>query len=254
MFLKTIMIDDEPAICSELEYLLKKYIDIQVISIHYNPIEALPHIIESEPDLLFLDIHMPGMSGLEFAKKLNQMSRPPLIIFSTAFHEHALEAFTTPAVSYLTKPITESELDNAIRKVRTLLDRPDGNERPSLLTERAAAAPMLDEHVCIRKNNKIIPIHVNHIYFAFVRERDLYIATKESVEKCDLSLIELEAILNRSWHFFRSHRNYILNVRQIKEIIPWFNNTYLVKMNDESQTDIPVSRGKVKAFRSMMNL
>ncbi|WP_236708139.1 LytR/AlgR family response regulator transcription factor [Brevibacillus choshinensis] len=108
MFLKTIIIDDEPAICSELEYLLKKYIDIEVISIHYNPMEALPHIIDSEPDLLFLDIHMLGMSGLEFAKKLNQLSKPPLIIFSTAFHEHALEAFSTPAVGYLTKHILES--------------------------------------------------------------------------------------------------------------------------------------------------
>ncbi|WP_236708140.1 LytTR family DNA-binding domain-containing protein [Brevibacillus choshinensis] len=87
-----------------------------------------------------------------------------------------------------------------------------------------------------------------------LRERDLYIATKESIEKCDLSLNELEAILNRSGYFFRSHRNYILNVRQIKEIIPWFNNTYLIKMNDDNQTDIPVSRGKIKAFRCMMNL
>lgn len=247
MFLKTIIIDDEPAICSELEYLLKKYIDIEVTSIHYNPIEALPDIINSEPDLLFLDIHMPGMSGLEFAKKLDQLSKPPLIIFSTAFHEHALEAFSTPAVSYLTKPIHESKLDDAIKKVKTLLSKPD-------MYDRAAAVPQLEENVCIRKNNKIIPIRVSQIYFAFVRDRDLYLATKDSIEKCDLSLNQLEAILNRSGYFFRSHRNYILNVRQIKEIIPWFNNTYLIKMNDDSQTDIPVSRGKIKAFRSMMNL
>ncbi|MFD2369537.1 LytR/AlgR family response regulator transcription factor [Brevibacillus sp. GCM10020057] len=246
MFLKTVIIDDEPAICSELEYLLKKYIDIQVTAIYYNPLEALPQIIESEPDLLFLDIHMPGMSGLEFAKKLNQMSWPPLIVFSTAFHEHALEAFATPAVCYLTKPIMEAQLDEAIRKVKTLRSMQDTRIQP--------APVLLDGHVCIRKNNKIIPIHVSQICFAFVRERDLYIATHDETEKCDLSFHELEAILNRTGTFFRSHRNYILNVRYIKEIIPWFNNTYVIKMNDASQTEIPVSRGRVKAFRSMMNL
>ncbi|MDH4620057.1 response regulator transcription factor [Brevibacillus sp. AY1] len=246
MFMKTMIIDDEPAICSELEYLLKKYIDIQVDAIHTNPAEALATIIATEPDLLFLDIQMPGMNGLDFAKALNQLSKPPLIVFSTAFHEHALEAFATPAVGYLTKPIMESKLDNVIQKVRTLGSRPDVNER-------TATAPKLEEQVCIRKNNKIIPIQVGQIFFAFVRERELYVATKESIDKCDLTMNELEAILNRSGSFFRSHRNYILNLKQIKEIIPWFNNTYLIKMNDESHTDIPVSRGNVKAFRGLMN-
>ncbi|MGF9800908.1 LytTR family DNA-binding domain-containing protein [Brevibacillus agri] len=94
----------------------------------------------------------------------------------------------------------------------------------------------------------------NQIFYAFVRDGDVYIATKDRIDKCDLSLNELEAILNRSRQFFRSHRNYILNVKHIKEIIPWFNSTYLIKMNDDSQTDIPVSRGRVKAFRGLMNL
>lgn len=246
MFLKTIIIDDEPAICSELEYMLQKYIDIRVVSIHYNPVEALPKIIELEPDLLFLDIQMPGMNGLEFAQKLNQMSNPPLIIFSTAFHEHALEAFNTPAVFYLTKPILESKLDDAIKKVKTLQSKKKMNDQKT--------TPMLEDLVCIRKNNKIIPINVSQISFAFVKDRDLYIATKEFTEICDLSLNDLEAILNQTRYFFRSHRNYIINLKQIKEIIPWFNNTYLIKMNDAKKTEIPVSRGKIKAFRSIMNL
>ena len=246
--MKTMIIDDEPAICSELEYLLKNYIDIHVIGVHTNPLEALSAIIDAEPDLLFLDIQMPGMSGLEIAKKLNPLSRPPLIVFSTAFHEHALEAFATPAVGYLTKPIVETKLDEVINKVRMLWSRTDIHDRA------ATPVPQLEEHVCIRKNNKIVPIHVSQIFFAFVRDRVLYIGTKDSIETCDLSLNELEAILNRSRSFFRSHRNYILNVKHIKEIIPWFNNTYLIKMNDDSQTDIPVSRGKVKAFRGLMNL
>lgn len=248
MLLKTIIIDDEPAICSEMEYLLKKYIDIQVDAIYTNPLEALPYMITSEPDLLMLDIQMPGMNGLDFAKTLNQMSNPPMIVFSTAYHEHALEAFSTLAVGYLTKPIMESKLDEVIQKVRTLR-----NNR-SAINDRPATAPPLEEHVCIRKANKIIPIPVGQIFFAFVRERELYVATKESIDKCDLSLNELEQILNRSRSFFRSHRNYILNVKHMKEIVPWFNNTYLIKMNDDSQTDIPVSRGKMKAFRGLMNL
>lgn len=246
--MRTMIVDDEPAICSELEFLLKQYIEIEVLSIHYNPLEALTAIVHSEPDLLFLDIHMPALNGLEFANKLSQMSKPPLIIFSTAFHEHALEAFSTPAVGYLTKPIQESKLDEAIKKVKTLLNKSDKQES-------AAVVPVvLEEQICIRKHNKIIPVQVHDIFFAFVRDKELFVATKDSVEKCDLSLNELETILNRSGSFFRSHRNYILNVRKIKEIIPWFNNTYLIKMNDNSQTDIPVSRSRVKAFRSLMNL
>ncbi|MGG3885895.1 LytR/AlgR family response regulator transcription factor [Brevibacillus panacihumi] len=246
MFLKTMIIDDEPAICSELEYMLKKYIDIQVVSIHYNPVEALPQIIELEPDLLFLDIQMPGMNGLEFAKKLNQLSHPPLIIFSTAFHEHALDAFHTPAVFYLTKPILESKLDEAIKKVKSLQTKKKATDHQP--------PPALEEYVCVRKDNKIIPIQVSQIFFAFVKERELYIATHDTIEKCDLSLHELEAILNKTGSFFRCHRNYVINLKQIKEMIPWFHNTYLIKMNDGKQTEIPVSRGKMKAFRSMMNL
>ena len=246
MFLKTMIIDDEPAICSELEYMLKKYIDIQVVSIHYNPVEALPQIIELEPDLLFLDIQMPGMNGLEFAKKLNQMSHPPLIIFSTAFHEHALEAFHTPAVFYLTKPILESKLDDAIKKVKSLQNKKKIHDHKPI--------PVVDDYVCVRKNNKIIPVNVSEILFAFVKDRELYIATLDMIEKCDLSLNELEAILNKTGSFFRCHRNYVINLKQIKEMTPWFHNTYLIKMNDDKQTEIPVSRGKMKAFRNMLNL
>ncbi|OXM82909.1 LytR/AlgR family response regulator transcription factor [Paenibacillus rigui] len=247
MLLKTMIVDDEPAICSELEFLLKKYVEIEVTAIHFNAIKALTDVIQSEPDLLFLDIHMPGMSGLEFARQLNQVSKPPLIIFSTAFHEHALEAFATPAVGYLTKPIEESKLDEAIQKVMTLLHKPDH-------LNYAAAVPFQGEHICIRRQTKLIPVHIQDILFAFVRDKDLFIATSDSIDKSDLSMNELEHILKGSHAFFRSHRNYMVNVKQIKEIIPWFNHTYLVKMNDSNQTEIPISRGKMKAFRSIMNL
>lgn len=248
MFIRTIIIDDEPAICSELEFLLKNHIDIQVIGVYTNPLEALSAIIADEPDLIFLDIQMPGMNGMDLAKKLNQLSRPPLIVFSTAFHEHALEAFSTPAVGYLTKPIAEAKLEEVIKKVRMLWRRPDAH------AQAAPPSPQLEEHVCIRKNNKIIPLHASQIFYAFVRDKDVYVGTKESVEKCDLTLNELEAILQRSRSFFRSHRNYILNLKQIREIVPWFNNTYLIRMKDDNQTEIPVSRGKMKAFRGLMNL
>jgi DNA-binding LytR/AlgR family response regulator len=246
VILKTVILDDEPAICSELEFLLQKHIEIQIVSIHYNPVEALAKIIESEPDLLFLDIQMPEMNGLEFARKLNQMSHPPFIIFSTAYHEHALEAFNTPAIAYLTKPISESRLDDAIKKVKSL------QAKTRAKMEKMPA--MQQNRICIWKNGSIIPIHVSDISFAFVKDKELYISTKDLMERCDLSLNELEMILYQTGYFFRSHRNYMINLKCITEIIPWFNSTYLVKMNDAKGTKIPVSRGKMKEFRSMMNL
>lgn len=246
MFIKTIIVDDEPAICSELAFLLHKYIDIQIVSIHHNPVEALSKVIEDEPDLLFLDIQMPEMNGLDFAKRLNQMTNPPFIIFSTAFYEHALEAFNTPAIAYLTKPISESRLDDAIKKVKSL------QAKTKIKLEKTP--PMLEGRICIRKNNVIKPIDVSEISFAFVKDKELYISTKNSVEKCELSLNELESALNETGYFFRSHRNYIINLKFISEIIPWFNSTYLVKMNDANSTKVPVSRGKIKEFKSIMNL
>jgi DNA-binding LytR/AlgR family response regulator len=246
MLLKTMIIDDELAICSELQFMLQDYIDIQVVSIHHNPIEALPKILELEPDLLFLDIQMPGMNGLEFAKKLNQLSQPPFIIFSTAFHEHALEAFNTPAVAYLTKPIEDSKLDDAIKKIRSLYTKNRASEEKIV--------PALKDQICIRRNNRIIPLSISNISFAFVKDRDLFIATKDSIDPCDMSLHELETILDQTDYFFRTHRKYIINLRCINEIIPWFNNTYVLEMNDVENTKVPVSRGHIKTFRSIMNL
>ncbi|WP_248928842.1 LytR/AlgR family response regulator transcription factor [Paenibacillus hamazuiensis] len=245
MFIKTMIIDDEPAVCSELEYMLQKYIDLRIVAVRHNPLEALPQIIELEPDLLFLDIEMPGMNGLELAKKLNQMPNPPFIIFSTAFQEYALEAFDTPAVSYLTKPIMEQKLDDAIKKVKSLQAR-------SKISEGKGYAG--EERICVRKQNRLIPISVGDIRYAYVEEKELFVATKDSVAPCDLSLHELEAILNKTGYFFRTHRNYIVNLKHIVEIVPWFHSTYLLTMNEAGRTKVPVSRGKIKAFRSMMNL
>ena len=123
---KVVIVDDEAPICDEIEYLLKQYVDIEICAKFSRAADALAYLVEHSIDILFLDIQMPGLSGLELAQKLKQLSRPPLIVFVTAFTEHALEAFATSAVGYLTKPIEEDRLAEVLRKIRSFSLRSSG--------------------------------------------------------------------------------------------------------------------------------
>ncbi|SDF69468.1 LytR/AlgR family response regulator transcription factor [Sporolituus thermophilus] len=243
MRVKTVIVDDEQPICDEIEYLLKQHIDIDVAAKFTNPVEALDYIGEQGCDLVFADIKMPGLSGLEFAKRLSVLRTAPLVVFVTAFQEHALEAFDTPAVGYITKPIMEDKLARLMGKVRRLIERiPQADNRPAAVSK-----------ICVTAGGKIIPLDKSEIALAYVKDKDVFVRTKTNEYMTALTLQEIENILAGS-NFLRVHRQYIVNLDMVREIIPWFHGSYLLRMDDCRQDEVPVSRTKTKVLKSIIGL
>lgn len=231
---KVVIVDDEAPICDEIEYLLKQYVDIEICAKFSRAADALAYLVEHSIDILFLDIQMPGLSGLELAQKLKQLPRPPLIVFVTAFAEHALEAFSTSAVGYLTKPIEEERLEEVLRKIRSFALRGNGEAQPALC------------RICVLVKGNIVPLAPKDIVFVQVNEKDVFVHTSENKHLCPLSLKEVEELLEAQ-SFMRVHRQYLVNLAEIREIVPWFHGSFLLRMKNGHE--VPVSRNKAKALK-----
>jgi DNA-binding LytR/AlgR family response regulator len=241
MKIRTMIVDDEAPICDELEYLLKGEDDIAIVGKFSNSLEALETIRQKPCDLVLLDIKMPGLTGLEFARMLSYQLQPPLIIFITAFAEHALEAFATPAIGYITKPVTYANLAQALEKIRAIAKRSAAVEKPALTK------------ICVLQGSKIIPLDKQDIVLVYVKDKDVYVRTQAGEYAIALTMQEIEKILSEQ-NFLRVHRQYLVNLDKVSEIIPWFHGSYLLRMTDSRSEEVPVSRNKIKELKSIMGL
>lgn len=241
---KAVVVDDEQPICDEIEYLLKQSLDVDVCATFSNSLSAFAFIVENPVDILFLDIQMPGLSGLDFGKKLNTLPNAPLVVFITAYQEHALEAFTTPAVGYITKPVTEEKLGYVLHKIRNLTAKGISLPQPPSVPAT---------RICVTSQGRIKPLDKKEITLAYVIEKDVYIRTEKEEFGCPLTMKELEDILTEPL-FLRVHRQYIVNLEKIGEIIPWFRGSYLLRMNDFKSQEVPVSRNRLKQFKQAVGL
>lgn len=239
---RVIVIDDEQPICDEIEYLLSSNLDVVVVAKFVNSLDALNYLKTHTPDIVFLDIKMPGLSGIELAQKLGKLPVPPLIVFTTAYQEHALEAFETPAIGYITKPVTEEKLETVLHKIRSLTGR-----------KQAPAAGANAKKFCVTKQGKILPLDIKEIVLVYVDDKNIYVRTCNEEFTCSLTLKEIEELLPESG-FMRVHRKYIVNLDSIAEIIPWFHGSYLLKMRDFKQQEVPVSRTKAKSLKLAVGL
>ncbi|MDU4959471.1 MAG: LytTR family DNA-binding domain-containing protein [Sporomusaceae bacterium] len=240
MPVNTVIVDDELPICDEIEYLLQRERDIEVAAKFTSAPQAMSYLLKNACDLVFLDIQMPGISGLELAQKLASLRRPPLVVFCTAFPEHALEAFATPAIGYITKPITGAGLAAVLDKVRAIGGRSQ------------APQPALSRF-CATKNGKYIPLDLQEIVLIYVKDKEVRICTRQEELTSTLTIQEIEKLLSGQ-SFLRVHRQYLVNLDNIGEIIPWFHGSYLLRMKDFQATEIPVSRNKAKEFKRLVGL
>ncbi|CAM4177933.1 LytR/AlgR family response regulator transcription factor [Vibrio neonatus] len=235
-----IVVEDEYLACEELKYLIRKYSDLNIIAEFSDGLQALEFLQSTQVDVAFLDINIPSINGMILAKSLYNSKSQPAIIFTTAYKEHAAEAFEIEAFDYLLKPYTEDRVEKTLNKLTTELADSDA---PSLAS---------DSSVNLYQGSRIRVIEVNDILFASANGKITDIETLHGAFTSPMMLSEfVEKVDNAK--FFKAHRSYWVNLEKIEEITPWHSGTYRLKCKGVA-TQIPVSRSNIKEFRERMGL
>jgi len=257
MSLKAIVVDDEQLAREELCYMLEKMGTVEVIAQAGNGLEAVGMVERLAPDVVFLDVQMPGLNGFEVAHRLIQNGSSPNIVFVTAFDRHAIEAFEVNAVDYLLKPVEAERLEKAVERARQRVvptkDAPlDGQiERiVQLMSERQSKR----ERVAVKVGDRFLLVQAEEIIYASLTDDSINIVTSQLAGTSNFrTLDELQARLDPSI-FWRVHRSHLVNINKVKEIVPWFSRNYILRMKDAKATEIPVSRAQTKRLREYLRL
>lgn len=240
---RTLLADDEPLARQRLEHLLADFEQIEIVAQAGDGDETLNIIQQQNIDLVFLDIQMPGRTGLEL---LQELKNPPLIIFTTAYDQYALKAFEENAIDYLMKPIEEQRLAKAIAK----LERIKGSTKHKLQAALESALKHLQPaagRLAIKLGDRVLFLAYEDIYFFRSSDKLVYAHTVDSEYICDQTLNGLQKTLPPN-QFVRAHRSALVNMAKIKEARRWFAGKYLLVMEDKKHTELPLARSQKHLF------
>lgn len=254
--ISTIIVDDEQLAREELAYLLRAYPEIEVVGQGNNGLEAVQLIREHEPDLLFLDVQMPGLDGFGVIKRLmDKKAKIPHIIFATAYDHYAVQAFEVNAVDYLLKPFDKGRLAVAVQRARKLLETPSApSERIEALLQSVQPKPQIPTKLLIKVQNRLFLVDSTAVIYASIEDGLITVVTATMEGTSNYKTIEeLQNALDPEV-FWRAHRSYLVNINKIKEVVPWFKSTYMLRMDDRKQAEIPVSRAQTKRLRELLKL
>ena len=246
--------DDEKPARAELLYLLQQLEAGATFREARNGQEVLTAIAQQPVDVLFLDIHMPGVNGLSVATTLLETHHPPLIVFATAYNVHAVRAFELAALDYLVKPFSEQRLAQTMQRIRKTLAEQEqlAQKQQAMRTylQSAAPAPTLTKLWAERANGNGVLVDYDDILWITAEEKKVYVQPVQG-ERLTLAytLKELEERLGGQ-PFLRVHKAYLVNLNHVTEIVPWFSGAYLLRMADDAHTEIPLSRQYAKAFKA----
>jgi two-component system LytT family response regulator/two-component system response regulator LytT len=261
--LRAVLVDDEQLARDELGYLLGQVGGIEIIGQAGNGVEALNTIDRLHPDVVFLDVQMPGLTGFEVARRMLDAQAPSHIIFVTAYDRHAIEAFEVNAVDYLLKPVDPARLELALDRARRRMatDRPVSDGSPvvsdaelekivRLVSERQSRR----EQLAIKVGERFLLVQADEVVFASLVDEGITVVTDQHRGVSNYrTLDELHERLDSST-FWRVHRSHLVNINKIKEIVPWFSRNYILRMKDEKSTEIPVSRTQTRRLREYLKL
>ncbi len=262
MTINTLIVDDEKPARDELAFLLKSFPEINVIGQGKNGVEAVALIKEHLPDLVFLDVKMPGLDGFGVLKKLvERKMKMPHVVFATAFDQYAVQAFDVSAVDYVLKPFDKARLAKAIARARKMLETQTSaaDRLEQLVTQLGAvgngrqnSTPLAK--LLVKSQQRLLLVDAEDFIFASIQD-GLISVTARDVEGTSnyRTLEELNGSLD-SDAFWRPHRSFLVNIHHIKEVVPWFKSSYMLKMNDKKQSEIPVSRAQTKRLRELFKL
>jgi two-component system LytT family response regulator/two-component system response regulator LytT len=259
--LTTLVVDDEPLAREELAFLLKDFAEIEVIGSGANGVEAVEMIRELEPELVFLDVNMPGLDGMGVIRRLREEGvELPQFIFVTAYDQYAVEAFRLEAMDYLLKPLDKARLAETVERARRALQEKKAPE--TALTATAAGTPVSRPapsaaprtKLMVKANNRNFVVDANEVIYATIDDGLITLVTTNMEGHSNYRTIEdLQASLDREM-FWRVHRSYLVNINRIKEVVPWFKSSYQLRMDDRKHTEIPVSRVQTKKLRELFKL
>ncbi len=263
--LKILIVDDEALARADLAYMLKALPPVATVTEGSNATEALAMMQDDLFDVIFLDIEMPGLNGLKAVKIINQLQSPPLVVFVTAYDEHAAKAFELNAVDYLVKPFSAKRLEQAVQKViiarkvsgSKLLGREvigNGTNTPVVVGGNTTGQPDTQfKKIPVEKGDGVLLISLSDVRFIVAYDDRVYVKVFEEQYLCRFSLSELELKLS-SQGFARIHRSYIVNLQHVLELQPFFNGTYNLIIDDKKKSILPVSRARVKSLRSLIGV
>ena len=282
MAITALIVDDEQLAREELQYLLDAAGGVEVVGQGQNGIEAVDMIRKLEPDVVFLDVQMPGLDGFAVLKKLLEKDHRealPQIIFATAFDQYAVRAFDVNAIDYLLKPFDRARVMQAVERARHRIAENESHASSFTQKSGAPASDNADSRldaliklieqnqsqpsrpygaqsgkIVLQAQGRLLLVDQKDICFASIDEGIIHVVTPtiEGQSKCR-TLEELLDLLDPVL-FWRAHRSYLVNINQIKEVVPWFKSSYQLRMSDKKLTEIPVSRAQTKRLRELFKL
>lgn len=247
--MNTVIIDDEQLILDNLKFVLGQFEEFSVCYESTNPFETLDYIRNTENiDIIFADISMPMLSGIEFAERVFNLNPDIHIVFVTAYEKYAIDAFNVNAVGYILKPVTVSGIQKILNKLEKLNEKTEKSNSQNTETEGEYNL----SKIVGMKNSQYVMFDESEIYFIMALDRELVMYTKndEYRIKYNISFWE-EKLRNKGW--IRCHRSYLINTKYISRISPMFNSTYVVHLKNR-QEEIPVSRTYIGKFKKALNL
>ncbi len=259
MPLSAVIVDDEQLARDELAYLLKNTGDVNVVAQGKNGLEAVSLIKEHNPDLLFLDVQMPGLDGFGVIKKLvDKKIRLPKVVFATAFDQYAVKAFEVNAVDYLLKPFDKKRVAQSLQKARTQQESETlPAEKIDALVRMMQGPKHRTSKILLKTVGRMFLVDQKDICYASIEDGVITVVTAgpsgmEGHSNCR-TLEELLDSLDPNI-FWRAHRSYLVNINRIREVVPWFKSSYQLRMDDKKQSEIPVSRAQTKRLRELFGL
>ncbi|WP_314143988.1 LytTR family DNA-binding domain-containing protein [Buttiauxella noackiae] len=243
--MKVLIVEDEVLAQQELNWLIKEHSQMEVVGIFDDGMDVLKYLQHHEVDAIFLDINIPSLDGVLLAQNISKFAHKPFIVFITAWKEHAVEAFELEAFDYILKPYQESRIIGMLQKLEAAYQQQNTPASGNTTNREALTINLV-------KDERIIVTDINDIYYAEAHEKMTFVYTRREAYVMPMNITEFCNRLPES-HFFRCHRSYCVNLSKIREIEPWFNNTYILRLRD-LDFQVPVSRSKVKEFRALMRL